>query len=69
MSTKIKLTSGQVLDVISCLCEKGNSSFESQDYQLADYYFKMAYQFEKVSEKMNEMVPEEREVELVMVQN
>ncbi len=69
MSVKIKLTSGQVLDVISSLSEKGNQAFNSEDYGLADYYFKMAYQFEKLSEKFKDMIPEEREVELVMVEN
>lgn len=65
--TKVSLTSGEVMDVISALTSKGNSAFDSQDYHLADYYFKIAYQFEKVSEKLKDMIPEKRVAELVMV--
>lgn len=64
--TKISLTSGEVLDVISSLTSRGNAAFDSQEYHLADYYFKIAYQFEKVSEKLKEMIPEERVAELVL---
>lgn len=67
--TKVSLTSGEVMDVISALTSKGNAAFDSKDYHLADYYFKIAYQFEKVFEKMKELVPEERECDLVMVMN
>lgn len=64
--TKISLTSGEVMDVVSALTSKGNSAFDSKDYHLADYYFKIAYQFEKVSEQLKEMIPEKRVAELVM---
>lgn len=67
--TKVSLTSGEVMDVISALTSKGNAAFDSQDYHLADYYFKIAYQFEKVSEKLKEMIPEKRECNLVLVMN
>lgn len=67
--TTISLTSGEVMDVISALTLKGNFAFDSKDYHLADYYFKIAYQFQKVSEKLNEMIPEERVANLVMVMN
>lgn len=67
--TTISLTSGEVMDVISALTSKGNSAFDSENYHLADYYFKLAYQFQKVSEKLKEMVPEERVANLVMVMN
>lgn len=67
--TKVSLTSGEVMDVISALTSKGNAAFDSQDYHLADYYFKIAYQFEKVSEKLKELVPEEKECNLVLAMN
>lgn len=67
--TQISLTSGQVMDVVSALTSKGNAAFDSQDFHLADYYFKIAYQFEKVSEKLNEMIPEERVANLVLAMN
>ena len=57
------------MDVISSLTSKGNAAFDSQDYHLADYYFRIAYQFEKVSEKLKEMIPEKRVANLVMIQN
>lgn len=67
--TQISLTSGEVMDVVSTLTSKGNAAFDSQEYHLADYYFKIAYQFEKVSEKLNEMIPEERVANLVLAMN
>ena len=67
--TQVSLTSGEVMDVISSLTSKGNAAFDSQDYHLADYYFRIAYQFEKVSEKLKEMIPEKRVANLVMIQN
>ena len=67
--TQVSLTSGEVMDVISSLTSKGNAAFDSQDYHLADYYFRIAYQFEKVSEKLEEMIPEKRVANLVMIQN
>ena len=57
------------MDVISSLTSKENAAFDSQDYHLADYYFRIAYQFEKVSEKLKEMIPEKRVANLVMIQN
>lgn len=67
--TLISLTSGEVMDVISALTSKANAAFDSKDYHLADYYFKIAYQFEKVSEKLKEKIPEERVAELVLQVN
>ena len=67
--TQVSLTSGEVMDVISSLNSKGNAAFDSQDYYLAGYYFRIAHKFEKVSEKLKEMIPEKRVANLVMIQN
>ncbi len=68
--TTIKLTSGQIQDIISALekCEN-DAYFNKNDAHLADYYMSMENQFELVLEKLYEIAPEKRVANLVLAMN
>lgn len=66
--TSISFTSGELLDIISALEEKENAFF-AEDYNLAAYYMNLGVQFQKVYDKLQEFVPENRVANLVLAVN
>lgn len=67
--THISFTSGEILDIISALEDKAEIAEEKSQFQLANYYFNMIQQFEKISEKMNQLPGENRVANLVLAMN
>lgn len=66
--TTISFTSGQLLDIISCLEEKENALYDADNKHLAAYYMNLGLQFQRVYDKLQDKVPEQRQAELVLVQ-
>lgn len=67
--THISFTSGEILDIISALEDKAEIAEEKSQFQLANYYFNMIQQFEKISEKMDQLPGENRVANLVLAMN
>ena len=67
--TSISLTSGEIQDIISALEDKAESLEESANFTLANYYYNMIDQFDRVSEKLQDFVPENRVANLVLSVN
>ena len=65
--TTISFTSGQILDIISALDEKEVALYEADDKHLAAYYMNMGAQFQRVYDRLQDVVPEKRVAELVLV--
>jgi len=67
--TSISFTSGELLDIISALEEKENALYLSEDKHLAAYYMNLGVQFQRVYDKLQEFVPENRVANLVLAVN
>jgi hypothetical protein len=68
--TSISFTSGELLDIISALEEKENLAYlVDYDPGLAAYYMNLGVQFQKVYDKLQEFVPENRVANLVLAVN
>jgi hypothetical protein len=66
--TLISLTSGQILDIMSVLEEKENALYDADNKHLAAYYMNLGVQFQRIYDKLEDKVPEQRVAELVLVQ-
>ena len=64
--TTISFTSGQILDIISALDEKEVALYEAGDKHLAAYYMQMGAQFQRVYDRLQDVVPEKRVANLVL---
>ena len=64
--TSISLTSGELLDIISSLCDKEQALYDTEDHHLAAYYLNILQQFEKIVEKLDELPGEKRVAQLVL---
>jgi hypothetical protein len=64
--TTISLTSGEVLDIISALCDKEQALYDADNLHLAAYYLHIIQQFENISHRLEELPGEERVANLVM---
>jgi hypothetical protein len=67
--TQISFTSGEILDIISALEDKAENLEESANFRLANYYYNIIQQFDIVSEKLQDFVPENRVANLVLAAN
>ena len=67
--TQVSFTSGELLDIISTLEDKVENLEESANFTLASYYYNTIDQFDRIVEKMEEFVPENRVANLVLVAN
>jgi hypothetical protein len=67
--TSISFTSGELLDIISALEEKENALYLAEDKHLAAYYMNLGVQFQKVYDRLQEFVPENRVANLVLAVN
>lgn len=67
--TSISFTSGELLDIISALEEKENALYLAENYQLSAYYMSLGCQFQKVYDKLQDFVPENRVANLVLAVN
>lgn len=67
--TSISLTSGQILDIILALEEKENALYDADDKHLAAYYMNLGNQFQRVYDKLQGVVPENRVANLVLAVN
>jgi hypothetical protein len=63
--TQISLTSGEILDIISVLCDKEQVVYDNDPY-LSLYYLKIAQQFEAVYNKLQELPGEKRVANLIL---
>lgn len=64
--TTISFTSGQILDIISALEEKEDALYEADNKHLAAYYMNMGAQFQRVYDRLQDVVPEKRIATLVL---
>jgi hypothetical protein len=64
--TSISFTSGELLDIISSLCDKEQALYDAENYQLSAYYLNILQQFETIVEKLEELPGEKRVANLVM---
>ena len=62
----ITLTSGQILDIISALEEKEDALYDADDKHLAAYYMNMGAQFQRVYDRLQDVIPEKRIANLVL---
>lgn len=67
--TSISFTSGEILDIISTLEDKAEKLEESAQFTLANYYYNMIEQFDRISEKLEDFQPENRVANLVLAVN
>jgi hypothetical protein len=67
--TTISLTSGQILDIILALEEKENTLYDADDKHTAAYYMNLGNQFQRVYDKLQGVVPENRVANLVLAAN
>lgn len=67
--TSISFTSGEILDIISSLEDKAENLEESGQFTLANYYYNMIDQFDRISEKLKDFQPENRVANLVLAVN
>ena len=67
--TSISFTSGELLDIISALEVKLCQAEDSNDPNLAMYYFDMQNQFQRIYDKLQDFVPENRVANLVLAVN
>ena len=65
--TSISLTSGQILDIMSALEEKENALYDADNKHLAAYYMNLGVQFQRIYDKLQDEVPENRVANLVLV--
>jgi hypothetical protein len=64
--TSISLTSGELLDIISSLCDKEQALYDAENHRLAAYYLGIIQQFETIVEKLDELPGEKRVAQLVL---
>jgi hypothetical protein len=67
--TSISFTSGELLDIISALEIKLSLAETAGDSHLAIYYFEMQNQFQRIYDKLQDFVPENRVAHLVLAAN
>jgi hypothetical protein len=67
--TSISFTSGELLDIISALEIKLSLAETVGDSHLAIYYFEMQNQFQRIYDKLQDFVPENRVAHLVLAAN
>jgi hypothetical protein len=67
--TFLSLTSGQILDIISALEEKEDALYLADDKHLAAYYMQMGVQFQRIYDRLQDLVPEKRVANLVLAAN
>jgi hypothetical protein len=67
--TQISFTSGELLDIISALEDKAENLEESANFTLANYYYNIIEQFDKISEQLEQLQPEKRVANLVLTAN
>jgi hypothetical protein len=68
--TSISFTSGELLDIIKVLEVKENLAYIiDNDPGLSAYYMNLGNQFQKVYDKLQEFVPENRVANLVLAVN
>ena len=68
--TSISFTSGELLDIISALEEKENLAYlVDYDPGLAAYYMNLGNQFQRIYDKLQDFVPENRVANLVLAMN
>ena len=67
--THISFTSGEILDIISTLEDKAENLEESSQFTLANYYYHIIEQFDKISEKLEQFQPENKVANLVLAVN
>jgi hypothetical protein len=63
--TQISLTSGEILAIISVLCDKEQAVYDN-DPHLSAYYLNMVQQFEAVYNKLQEFPGEKRVANLIL---
>ena len=66
--THISFTSGEILDIISALCDKEQEVYDN-DPMLSAYYLNMIQQFETVCQKLQDLPGEQRVANLVLATN
>ena len=67
--TSISFTSSELLDIISALEIKLSLAETAGDSHLAIYYFEMQNQFQRIYDKLQDFVPENRVAHLVLASN
>jgi hypothetical protein len=67
--TSISFTSGELLDIISALEDRENALYDAGDKHLAAYYMNLGVQFQRVYDKLQDFVPENRVANLVLAVN
>jgi hypothetical protein len=67
--TSISFTSGELLDIISALEIKEDRAYDSGDRNLAAYYMNLGNQFQRIYDRLQEFVPENRVANLVLAVN
>jgi hypothetical protein len=67
--TSISFTSGELLDIISALEVKLCQAEDADNATLAMYYFTMQNQFQRIYDKLQDFVPENRVANLVLAVN
>jgi len=67
--TSISFTSGELLDIISALEIKEDRAYDSGDKNLAAYYMNLGNQFQRIYDRLQEFVPENRVANLVLAVN
>lgn len=67
--TQVSFTSGELLDIISTLEDKAENLEESANFTLANYYYNIIEQLDKITEKLEDFVPEDRVANLVLIAN
>ena len=67
--TQVSFTSGELFDIISALEDKAENLEESANFTLANYYYNIIEQLDKITEKLEDFQPENRVANLVLAVN
>lgn len=67
--TQVSFTSGELFDLMTLLDKKVEALDDAEEYQLGTYYFRMAKQLQRIAEKLEDFVPENRVANLVLAVN
>ena len=67
--THISFTSGELLDIINALEIQEDIAYTQKNDELASYYLNLSVQFQRIYDKLQEFVPENRVANLVLAAN
>lgn len=67
--TQVSFTSGELVDIMALIEAKEDAVYLAGDKHLAAYYMNLGCQFQRIYDKLQDFVPENRVANLVLAVN